>query len=583
MKIKVRLQFSNPLRWFAAPLPMTLRLPLTYAAIALLVTLSIGVVLLTTLQRYYTAREVEYLQTNAINISNVLALLMESDIPPEEIQAQVEFFSFLARTRIEILSETGELVAGANVTELMAQPFAENPEARGLFVSSSPAQGDVLNYFFTSSEDAAFPAMPLFNTSTEGEQAVFTVERIEDERIRMEGFPPLQASVSAPVDVRAGVHIENPDMPVPPDEIRIQIVPSLYGFGIRDRIVEMRRDARSEQEVMRLIQTPDGRTIGTLRISNGPAYGTEIVESVARGWLLASAFSITLAIFVGWMMSKSVVRPLVALTQATNQMEQGDLSARADVLGQDEFGQMAQSFNRMAQRIEETISTLQRFVSDAAHELNTPITALRTNLELIALDTSEPEVMQRALSQIKRLEDLTQNLLRLSQLESQAENSEIVPVDVVAITREVVQFHASQAEQAGVTLETAIPQAPILVDAHDNQLHHALSNLVHNAIKFTPASGQVAVTVACDTSHVTIVITDTGIGIPEADIPFVFNRFHRGRNVSRYAGSGLGLAIVKAIITRFNGVVSAQSTDRGSLFTVQLPLRTGATNDGKHH
>jgi signal transduction histidine kinase len=191
--------------------------------------------------------------------------------------------------------------------------------------------------------------------------------------------------------------------------------------------------------------------------------------------------------------------------------------------------------------------------------------------------------MQRALSQIKRLEDLTQNLLRLSQLESQTENTEIVPVDVVAITREVVQFHASQAEQAGVNLESDLPQDAILVAAHDSQLHHALSNLIHNAIKFTPASGEVMVKVACDTSHVAIVVTDTGIGIPEADMPFLFNRFHRGRNVSRYAGSGLGLAIVKAIISRFNGLVSASNTANGTEFRVELPLRTGATRHAKHH
>src|SRR5215207_7710373 len=125
MKLKSPVRFKNPFRWLTQPMPMTLRLPLTYAAIALLVTLSMGLVLLTTLQRYYAAREIDYLRNNAVNISNVVGVLIENDVPPEEIQAQVEFFSFLSRTRIEILNTTGQLIAAANITELTGQPHNE--------------------------------------------------------------------------------------------------------------------------------------------------------------------------------------------------------------------------------------------------------------------------------------------------------------------------------------------------------------------------------------------------------------------------------------------------------------------------
>jgi signal transduction histidine kinase len=589
MKLKSPVPFHNPLRRLTRPMPMTLRLPLTYAAIALLVTLSMGLVLLTTLQRYYAAREIDYLRNNAVNISNVVGLLMENDTAPEEIQAQVEFFSFLSRTRIEILNTTGQLVADANITELTGQPRSEQQGARGVFVTGAPDKGDVLSYFFMASTeaDSAFPPPPFMlpaeNMTPERVQIITrdndTVEVRREETAWAASVPAL------PVEMGAEIYLENPDNPFSLEDVTVQIVPSLYGFGIRDRVRldEVSRTSRSHQLVTQTIQAPDGSNLGSIRLSNGPAYGVEIVESVAQGWLIASAVSVTLAVIVGWLISKSLVNPLLELSHATTRMEHGDLSARATVLRQDEFGQVAQSFNRMAQRIEETINTLQRFVSDAAHELNTPITALRTNLELIERDASEPDVINRALSQIKRLEDLTQNLLRLSRLESQTEAIEILPVDVVAVTHEVAQFHASQAEQAGITLQLDLPEQPLFADAHDSQLQHALSNLVHNAIKFTPSGGTVSISVQGETNYIFINVEDTGIGIPDDDMPYLFNRFHRARNASRYAGSGLGLAIVKAIITRFGGLVTAQKTDNGTRFTVQLPLQAGATNHAKHY
>ena len=145
-------------------------------------------------------------------------------------------------------------------------------------------------------------------------------------------------------------------------------------------------------------------------VSEGPAYGIAILTSVFLGWVSASAFAIVLAAGAGWIISRRITAPLLTLTEATGRMAKGDLSARANVSGKDEVGFLAHSFNEMANRVEETIFTLRRFVADAAHEIHTPLTALNTNLELATSegdDRTRLTFLEHAQQQLKRLETLT--------------------------------------------------------------------------------------------------------------------------------------------------------------------------------
>jgi signal transduction histidine kinase len=260
----------------------------------------------------------------------------------------------------------------------------------------------------------------------------------------------------------------------------------------------------------------------------------------------------------------------MALSKVTQKMASGDLSARAEIQRKDEFGALGQSFNHMAQRIEETIHTLRHFVSDAAHEINTPITALRTNLELLEAEADQ-ETLERAIGQLKRLEDLAKNLLQLSRLESAMDAIELEAIEIVSALRELAQFHASQADQANINLILNLPDKKLWVNVNGMQFQQALSNLIHNAIKFTPQGGQITIELGQELGEVHVIVEDTGIGIPEADLPYLFNRFHRGRNAARYIGSGLGLAIVQAIVQSFDGQVKAENTPDGARFTIILP------------
>jgi signal transduction histidine kinase len=257
--------------------------------------------------------------------------------------------------------------------------------------------------------------------------------------------------------------------------------------------------------------------------------------------------------------------PLESLTRTTTQMAAGDLSARADIEREDEFGLLANSFNTMAETIETKVAALRRFVADAAHELGTPLTALRTNLELI-----DDEHIPLALEQVERMDALTRSLLDLSQLEALDSEIQFDEIDLAALLRELSEPYASRADQAELSFNLEIENDPAIINGDAVQIGTLIQNLLDNAIKFTPAGGQVNVKLSEQVDAVQLTVADTGIGIPEDDMPHLFSRFHRGRNASAYPGSGLGLAIVKVIADQQGARIRVDSDESGTVFVVQF-------------
>jgi signal transduction histidine kinase len=255
-------------------------------------------------------------------------------------------------------------------------------------------------------------------------------------------------------------------------------------------------------------------------------------------------------------------------------MAKGDLSVRSDLVREDELGLLARSFNEMAQRIENIVVTLRRFVADAAHELHTPITALHTNLEL-ALDEPDAEVravyIQRARKQIKRLETLTDSLLDLSRIESGLSAAPHKALPFKAMVQEISELYASRSEQASINFELSLPSEPVTVYGNEQQLRSALSNLMDNAIKFTPVGETIRVEMALREKWIDVYIEDQGIGIPSDEIELIFSRFHRCRNAVNFSGSGLGLAIVRGVVEAHHGRISFINTSPGTRFTLSLP------------
>lgn len=565
------------------------QLPLSYAAIALLAALALGAVLLLTLRSYYMGQELAYLSSNAGRISQEMARMRQADLPPAAIQAQLKNFSFLSQARVRLLdpeeqplADSGEPVARPQVAALSVEVTANGPAsadvltqpATGTFFKAipgkayasfiyiqrpdleiSPGQSLITHTLVVTRSDGAVDILPWqMDLTTPGTQ-VITGEMNRAEVVQLAELPP--------------------GVPPPPDFI--SIVPAIgtpYGFGLSSEIDLT--GPRSEQLVSQPFYDTGGKLLGYAELSQGPAYGREILTSVAWGWAIAGGVAVVVAAGVGWLVSRRLSAPLLALTDVTGRMAQGNLSARAEVTrpAPAEVGVLARSFNEMAEQVEETVLTLRRFVADAAHELHTPLTALRTNLELIAGESGPHAHLEQAQAQVERLETLTRDLLDLSRLESGAGQANFGPVDLKRLVHETSERYASQAEQAGLAFALETPEQPVIVQGNESQLRRALGNLLDNTLKFTPPGGSIRVGLRplAGEGQVELWVEDTGIGIPPGDVPHLFNRFHRGRNATAYRGSGLGLAIVKAIAERHRGQVMVEHQRQGACFRLRLPL-----------
>jgi signal transduction histidine kinase len=297
--------------------------------------------------------------------------------------------------------------------------------------------------------------------------------------------------------------------------------------------------------------------------------------NVVQAWLLASLLGVTVAAFAGLLVSAWLVRPLRALTVASDRMARGDLAVRAEVDRPDEVGQLARSFNAMAARVEDTVTSLRRFVGDAAHGIGTPLTALQADLDLAeahARDPDERRLLARAREQSDRLGDVSAGLLRLSRLETSDTLSPPERLDLILLARHVADAFASRADQAEVELRLDLPNGEVPVTGHGELLRTAVGDLLDNALKFTPRGGTVTLGLRAEAGTARLWVADTGIGIPASDLPAVFDRFHRGGNAAAYEGSGLGLAIVRATAELHGGAARVESSDAGSRFEMTLPL-----------
>jgi signal transduction histidine kinase len=500
------------------------QLSLSYAGIALLAALLLGAIMLTILQRFYTDQELEYLTQNAVAIEQKMAVLHSSEKSPEVLEQILAAFAFFSNIQVRLLDPDGDI----------------------LLDTGQPQEQTVL----------AFDAFP-DSDKLVGFETGFTIVST--------GFITNGVSVKDDIfgDIPAGgILILEESTGNFPGWVIGESVADPKSIPVSDPVT-----ARSRQRIQHPYYNQKGEMLGIIELSKGPAYGQGILYRVAWGWAIAAFAAVLLAAAAGLWVSRRFSDPLISLTHTTTQMAGGKLSARADIKREDEFGLLANSFNTMADTIEAKVGALRRFVADAAHELGSPLTALRTNLELV-----DDEHIPPALEQVERMDALTRSLLDLSQLEASASEFYYGDVDLARLLRILAELYASRAEQAGLSFNLDIDPDPINITGNEAQLSTLIRNLLDNAIKFTPAGGQVNVKLTPVNETVQLDVADTGIGIPEEDIPHLFSRFHRGRNASAYPGNGLGLAIVKAIADQHGASIHVDSGKTGTQFIVSFKL-----------
>ena len=287
---------------------------------------------------------------------------------------------------------------------------------------------------------------------------------------------------------------------------------------------------------------------------------------------------------LGWYLAARALTPVLEVAQAAQRISGSNLSLRIPSRGaHDELDYLIETFNRMIARLENSFNQIRQFSTDVSHELRTPITAIRGQLEvaLFTANTTDQyrEAMLNALQDIERLSQIVRALLLLSQAESGQLALQKTRLDLSELAADVVDQFQIPYEEARIRLTAQLPRE-CWAEVDRIQIERMVSNLLSNAMKFTPPGGEVQVSLANAANGVELAVQDTGCGIAHDHLPHIFDRFYRvpGRDSSGpERGLGLGLSFVAWIAKAHEGTVRVESTPgKGTRFVVFLPVSTPA-------
>lgn len=342
--------------------------------------------------------------------------------------------------------------------------------------------------------------------------------------------------------------------------------------------------AGTQLEAGRLAQgvpvTADGAQVGTLLVvpydaPASPAAGFR--DAVTRSVLLGGLGSAGLALLVGSLLFFQIVRPLRSLATAAQGLAQGDLSHRANVRSDDEIGQLAQSFNQMAGALQRYSTERRNLIAEIAHDLRTPLAVLQGNLEAM-IDGVLPAIGDELVSlhqETLLLSRLIDDLGVLSQAETGQLHLEKQEIDPGALVRRVAGLLEHRAGERQVALVAQVEPELSTLTADPARLTQVLVNLIDNALRYAPPSSSVEVAARRVGDEIELSVCDEGPGIPNEDLPHVFNRFWRGDRARARdtGGSGLGLVIVAQLVAAHGGRVEAENQPgAGACFRIFLPL-----------
>jgi len=348
---------------------------------------------------------------------------------------------------------------------------------------------------------------------------------------------------------------------------------------IRSYTISAGQGARLRELTMPILLV--GRRVGAIQVAQSLTPLDDSLNVISRALLIGSVSSLLLAAVGGVVLARAALRPIQAITRTARRITQTqDLSQRIPVaVPNDELGRLTSTINDMLARLAVLFQTQQRLVADVSHELRTPLTTIQGNLDLLRRGAADdPALRADALRAIgdeaARMQRMINDLLLLAQLDAGLQIHR-QPVEMDTLLLDV--YRQAQVIDRGVTLRLGAEDQALVLGDRD-RLRQLLLNLVDNALKYTPAGGQVTLTLRRGEGWVQVAVTDTGVGITPEDVPHLFERFYRAdRSRARQSGAGLGLSIAQWVAQAHGGRIEVESqVGRGSTFTVWLPQMTGS-------
>lgn len=317
-----------------------------------------------------------------------------------------------------------------------------------------------------------------------------------------------------------------------------------------------------------------------LQAAKRPELRGKLLESFVRIFAGIMAPVGLIGIAGGLFLSLRALRPIRDLIGTVHSIAGGRMDARVPSRhAGDELDELVRLFNAMLGRIESLITGMREALDNVAHDLRTPITRLRnvieTALQSKAGEAELREALMDTAEEAERINSALGTLMDISEAEKGIMELNWEEADLVAVIRQVVDLYQYAAEDKGVTLAASLP-AELRVRMDSNRIRQVVANLTDNAVKFTPGGGRVEIAAAAVAGGAGITVADDGMGIPEKDLPRIFERLFRGEKSRSHRGLGLGLSIVQAVVRAHHGTVEVHSRPgRGSTFDVFLPNPAG--------
>ena len=309
--------------------------------------------------------------------------------------------------------------------------------------------------------------------------------------------------------------------------------------------------------------------------------GLGAADNVLRTALLraiagAAGLAALLALTAGLAVARRITRPIARLIDATRSIAGGDRTSRAgDVRAPGELGDLASAFDQMADALDREDQIRRDLVAGVAHELRTPIAVLQAGHEALLDGVAEPTPAELSAlrDEVLRLARMVDDLQTLAAADAASLRLQRRRTDLAVVAANAADSLARRFEAADVALHRQLSGAPVLGDPR--WLHQVATNLLSNALKFTPAGGSVTIAASRDGLNAVLEVTDTGIGIPAGELPHIFDRFWRGQGAAQTSGSGIGLAIAAELARAHGGALTASSQPgHGTRLTLTLPALT---------
>lgn len=336
--------------------------------------------------------------------------------------------------------------------------------------------------------------------------------------------------------------------------------------------------------VTKKIKLSDGREVGEVRLW---AFGSDALLTKSDAAFRRNSYSavvyagliaVLIACFIGIAVSRKLAKPVKKITNTAAQIRSGDLTARTGIVGDDEIGQLGETFDDMATSLERDLKLEHRLTGDVAHELRTPLMAMLATVEAMqdGVLPADEEHLETVAGEVRRLSRLVAAMLQLSRIENGTTKFQPEKTDMVGLVRSVVDGQEQLFDDRGLRLRMDVKsnRREIFCDCDRDMIRQAIINLMSNALRYTQEGGWVVVAVSQEGRDVLVSVEDTGMGIAKEDLARVFSRFWRS-DASREresGGLGVGLAVTKEIIDRHHGFIDVESElGKGTKFTLHIP------------